>query len=144
VELADKTVRDAEIFLTVLPTYAGTKILLCSEKANEDLLSFYVGKYLDGRLDLLAQIESWMIHQTDHWFITPSHWHSLPEPRKTALLELIFSNRSSLSSECILSVLDQARKNAISEFRMSQEYIDDVDRAEARINKDKLKLAKIN
>lgn len=144
VELEDKTVHEVEIFLSVIPTHTGTKILLCSEKHSEDLLRFYVRKYLDGRLDLLEQIESWMIYQTDHWFITPSHWHSLPELPKASLLELILSNHSTLSSECRLSVLDQVRKNAIFEFKMSQEYINDIDGSEARIRKEKGKLAKIN
>ena len=36
---------------------------------------------------MLAFLEGWMIYGTDHWFVAPSFWNSLPPDRQKRILE---------------------------------------------------------
>ena len=57
-----------------------------------------------------------MLHATDHWFLRPSVWTTLPkERRKTILAELMFKNTNSLDWTP-LSIFDEARSRVLDEI----------------------------
>ncbi|MBI4826297.1 MAG: hypothetical protein HY807_07740 [Nitrospirae bacterium] len=131
---------EATLFLGVLPSPTGTQVIVATDLGNTKMLEYYVCKYLGSRLDLISAIESWMVYQTDHWFITPSEWKVLPVPRRDNLLRLMRDNHTTLGSECPFSILDSTREKMLNIFENSQEYIDNGERAKLLVKKEREKL----
>lgn len=121
-QLDDGTKVSANIFLCVLPGSNESEVILASQNSDSTLLQHYVGNFLNGRLDLLRAIESWMLNQTDHWFIKPSEWNKLPKNRQSEILNLIANDHTSLGHECSISVLDSTRLKIIQLFESSEEF----------------------
>jgi hypothetical protein len=139
-QLEDGTKVSANIFLCVLPGSNESEVILASKNSERTLLQHYAGNCLNGRLDLLRAIESWMLNQTDHWFITPSEWDKLPENRRSEILNLIANDHTSLGHECSISVLDSTRLKIIQQFESSEEFknsgkagIEEIDKEWARL-----------
>src|SRR5262249_33854985 len=121
-EVDDTNVVEAPMFLCVLPGLAESEIIIATNQSDRRLLNYYVGNHLNGRLALLTAIESWMVHQTDHWFITPSVWEALPKARQQAVLQLIATEHTSMGFECPISMFDAVRSRMLAEFEGSEEY----------------------
>ncbi|MBI5102396.1 MAG: hypothetical protein HZB33_11245 [Nitrospirae bacterium] len=120
---------EATLFLGVLPSPKGTEVIVATDHGNKKLLEYYVYNCLDSRFALLSAIESWMIYQTDHWFIKPSEWNILPMQKRETLLRLMRDDHTTLGHECPLSVFDSTRKKMLNIFETSQEYINNGERA---------------
>ena len=122
VQKEDGTKVSANIFLCILPGPTGSEVILATQNSDNSLLQQYVGSCLNGRLALLRAIESWMLNQTDHWFMTPSEWDNLPKNRQSEILHLIANDHTSLGHECSISVLDSARLKIIKLCENSEEF----------------------
>lgn len=136
----DGTKVSANIFLCILPGPTGSEIILATQNSDNSLLQQYVGSCLNGRLALLRAIESWMLNQTDHWFMTPSEWDKLPKNRQSELLHLMANDHTSLGYECSISLLDSARLKIIELCENSEEFrnsgkagVDEIEREWARL-----------
>ena len=115
-------------------------MILATQLSDKYLLDHYVRTNLNGRFDLLRAIESWMVNQTDHWFIKPSEWNILPKKRQSEILQLIMNDHSSLGFECSVSILDSARLEIIKQCETSEEFkaageagIKEIERERARL-----------
>ncbi len=63
-------------------------------------------------LDLIDIIESWMVRQTDHWFIRPSVWNSIPADRQVRLCLKCLPN-TCVGESYDLSIPDDLRRTAL-------------------------------
>jgi hypothetical protein len=95
---------------------------------------------MSGRFDVLAAIESWMVFQTDHWFISPSTWGALSEEKRQLLIGLIEKDHQTLGFECPFSIFDDVRSEMINEFENSEEFDSDAGRARETLSKEKGRL----
>src|SRR5262249_43785460 len=87
--------KHALCFISIIPEAYDTKILLGSMKEHDDALSAYMGG--NGSFALLEQLETWMCHGSDHWFMTPSKWAAIPAHRKEAICERILDTTHSIT-----------------------------------------------
>lgn len=98
-------------FLTILPEAGRTKIMIGADREHADAVEHHISD--DGSLAALAMIESWMIHGSDHWFITPSAWASIPHDRQRGICERILEPLS-LADRAPFSLLDGARMHIVA------------------------------
>ena len=54
-----------------------------------------------------------MCHGSDHWYMTPSAWHAIPEPRQKVILKRILNPEPSIGEPVDFSILDGPRKHII-------------------------------
>lgn len=111
----------ATLFLCVLPGPSGTDVFLAARSQDAHFLKAYVAHHMYSRLSILSAVESWMIYQTDHWFITPSVWTAIPEERRDVLLHLAFTDHSLLGHECPMSIFDELRHKMLADVGASDE-----------------------
>jgi len=98
-------------FITILPEAGRTKFMIGADRQHSDALDYSLRD--DGSLAVLAMLESWMVHGSDHWFITPSAWAAIPPDRQRAICERILEPLS-LADSAPFSVLDSARQQIIT------------------------------
>lgn len=107
---------DFLLIMNVVPINNETYILCATNKKNEKILNKYTEFYYQDHLSILNMVESFMIFGSDHWFIRPSKWHTLPEDRKGILLADILQSKESFIEMYPLSIFDEARKTFIDMF----------------------------
>jgi len=100
----------AHCILAILPEAGGTKMLLAAPNEHEAALDRHAADL--SSFAVIEMLESWMIQGTDHWFITPSAWNSIPEIRQRAIRERLIEPFS-LAEPVPFSVLDNARRHII-------------------------------
>jgi hypothetical protein len=81
----DKNQR-VQMILNIIPGDRRTVLLMFGRPQDEGYMRAYLAKW-PNTIELLNMIESWMIHGTDHWFVRPSIWASIPRHRQRAILE---------------------------------------------------------
>lgn len=115
-------------FITILPEDGRTKILIGADRRHADAVEQHVGD--DGSLAVLAMLESWMMHGSDHWFMTPSAWAAIPGDRQRAICGRILEPLS-LADRAPFSLLDGARQQIIShiESLLASDSLQHADRA---------------
>jgi hypothetical protein len=94
-------------------------------------------------LALLEMLESWMIHGSDHWFMTPSAWTAIPEARQRTICDRILEPLL-LADRAPFSVLDGPRRQIPSfvESQLAKSVFpaDEVEREKQTIAEEKAKL----
>src|SRR5439155_18743451 len=73
--------------LNVWPMPTKTTITLAVPKISDDAANLYINTYARKFLGLVTMIETWMINGTDHWFIRPSAWKTIPDARQQQILD---------------------------------------------------------
>lgn len=59
-------------------------------------------------------MESWIVNGSDHWFMRPSAWDSIPPARQRKILDLIMRDDDNIGSFLALSIFDDARRQIIT------------------------------
>ena len=115
-------------FITILPEAERTKIMIGADRQHADAVEHHISD--DGSLAVLAMLESWMIHGSDHWFMTPSAWASIPHDRQRAICERILEPLS-LADRAAFSLLDGARMHIVGHIEnlLSSDTLRPEDRA---------------
>jgi len=102
-----RVVKRALCLLAVIPEQQETKIIIAATEQHVNALTAYCSD--ESSTGLLAMIESWMCHGSDHWFMTPSGWFAIPEPRRKLILDQILDANPSIADPVNFSILDNAR-----------------------------------
>ncbi len=105
------TRKRALCILAVIPEEQETNIILGGAKEHMNALASYFN--VESSLSLLAMMESWLCHGSDHWFMTPSAWYAIPESRKKVILERILDPNPSITHPVEFSILDTARTRIV-------------------------------
>ncbi len=101
------TRKRALCILAIIPEEQKTHIILGSSKEHMKVLESYFND--ESSPSVLAKMESWLCHGSDHWFMTPSAWYAIPESRKKVILEQILDPNPSIAHPVEFSILDSAR-----------------------------------
>lgn len=100
---------DVTTFLQVFPSEKGTKMALLAPAEGEKYLGTYVGNFLHDRFGALEMVESWMLHGTDHWFLRPSVWTSIPEERRVRIEAAFRDVTHSIGERATETIFDNVR-----------------------------------
>ncbi len=104
------------LIMNIVPTNKETYIVCATNKKNKKIFDEYIKFHYQHHLSILNMVESFMIFGSDHWFIRPSKWHTLPDDRKEILLADILQSKESFLEMYPLSIFDEARKTFIDIF----------------------------
>lgn len=110
-ETAAGPVQRALCMLAILPEKGCTKLLLAAAKEHERAIGLHASDH--GSFAVIEMLESWMIHGTDHWFITPSAWNRIPKSRQQAIRERLIEPLS-LAERAPFSILDDVRRHILA------------------------------
>ena len=73
-------------------------------------------------------MESWLVNGSDHWFMRPSAWASLPASRQQTMLDQILSDDDNIGSFLNYSILDDARRQMIGWVKEGMDQAEPKDR----------------
>ena len=78
-----------EVHLVVhaIPGTDGTDVMVAFRRAQQDCIGVLLQSDRPTVARMIALVEGWMIYGTDHWFITPSGWNSLPQHLRERILK---------------------------------------------------------
>ncbi len=100
--------------VNVLPYKNSTFIVMHGRNEDENAIMSYLAHYNDS-MSLLNMIEVWMVYGTDHWFLKPSVWATIPDERRKKILSTIDSDDDEL--EFPHSIFDDIRTKLIRSAR---------------------------
>jgi hypothetical protein len=128
-------------FLAILPEQGRTKILLGAAAEHGEAIKLHFAD--TSSPSILEKLESWMLHGSDHWFITPSAWEAIPIVRQRAICNRILELRS-LADGVPFSILDDARNQVVrfieADLITKAASPDQIDNVEAVLAREKAKL----
>lgn len=132
---------DTEIVFGVIPSDAGTIIIMVSPRQGTKALNYYYDRCLVSRKPwgVLDQIEAWMLYHTDHWFIRPSAWSALPVERREAICAFMQEDLL-VGSPSPISIFDDIRKQLIEGAEKLPEYQRDLD-LQGKVRTERAKMA---
>ncbi len=78
--------RNVLTVLQVLPFSDKTFVVMLVPVKHQTYLAWYINKFWANDFDVINNIESWMIHGTDHWFIKPSVWNKIKPEKQQRML----------------------------------------------------------
>ncbi len=126
--------------LGILPQEETTLMFIGAARRHCEAISMYVGAMQSG-FGVLNAMERWMVYGSDHWFITPSVWDSIPAARRSTILKAIEGDDHDVGSIVPFSILDNARIRLISYIRDHITETDDSNAALRQLTLEEEKLA---
>jgi len=107
---------DVVIWPQVWPKDGSTDLLIMCTDRDDRHLDEYVKLFTTSPLGVIAMVESWMVHGTDHWFLRPSTWTQLPPARRSQILNDILDETRNAGSEYQHSIFDSIRQQVVAQL----------------------------
>ena len=76
-------------------------------------------------LQLINKVESWMIFNSDHWFINPTVWKKINKSDQEEILDSLFSNKQSEYGEFHKTIFNDIKLKAIKLIETKSNEIPD-------------------
>ena len=111
------TTMHALCILAIIPEDQETKIILGAAKEHTNALASYCSD--ETSPNFLATMESWLCHGSDHWFMTPTEWHAIPETRQKVILARILAPDLTIAHPVDFSILDGPRMHIVKLIEQS-------------------------
>lgn len=109
-------ISNVRALLLVLPQGSETIVSISVLQSDRDHLERYLRKFA-GSLGLLCMIESWMIHGTDHWFISPSIWKSIDPTERRNILDDILDESRDIGCYYQHTIFNDLKRRTIRELQ---------------------------
>lgn len=107
--------------LNVIPSPRKTMIVATCLACHKCYLNVYMQSMLDRMNGPLILVETWMVRGTDHWFLTPSEWENIPEPRRRRILADVMDESVCIGEPYPASVLDSVRTRTLKSREAKEE-----------------------
>jgi hypothetical protein len=99
--------------LGILPQAGSTVAFIGAARKHAVIVEAY-RESMEHGFNGLNAMESWLTNGSDHWFIRPSAWESIPSHRQEKVFELLRSEEDNIGTMLDFSILDDARRTIIS------------------------------
>jgi hypothetical protein len=109
-------VRVAPCAIGVVPQTDGSVIFIATLNNHRQFMSSWA-KRLQFGPSMLELVEGWMVHGTDHWFLTPAVWESLDGDRKGRILAELQSLEGVPSADPAEPIFDDLRREFVDALR---------------------------
>ncbi|MDI1444861.1 hypothetical protein [Polyangium sp. 6x1] len=116
---ADTVVHNVRVVVTVIPTPPNTFVAIAAPKAYGHMLDAYAAIRFSNPLMIIAAIESWMLHGTDHWFLGPDTWSSITPTAQQALLDDILDDTHNIGALYNKTVFNALKRDILAKIRSS-------------------------
>ena len=111
----DSNEHNTPAVINVLPLTKGTEIFICVPQDRKPELQSYIYHRIGNLPDesaILRMVEAWMLHGSDHWFLSPKAWAALSNSQRSAVLAAIENLSFNIGADPQVSILDLVRKDA--------------------------------
>lgn len=108
-----KKKKEAFCPLGILPQSGAAIAYFATTKKHSGIAEMYFAQMSRG-FGALNAMESWIVNGSDHWFIRPSAWDSIPASRQRKILEQIRRDDDNMGSFLSFSIFDDARRQIIA------------------------------
>lgn len=126
------------VIMSVLPSANNSTIICAALKEHEIVLDSYFKFYSQNNCTVLSMIESFMIHGSDHWFITPSIWNNLSKEKQGIILTDLLHTQRTFLDQFPLSIFDDIRASFVVQLE-NQNSLCYSDNISTLINQEKKK-----
>lgn len=109
--------KNAFVLLNVMPQKTSTDIIYVGLEQDKKITNNYFEYSLSNPISILNTIESFMVNGTDHWYINPDYWNTIPETKQEKILFDILYTDDSFLDEYPISIFDDIRMDLISIFK---------------------------
>lgn len=116
---SDGVNHNVRVVVVVIPTPPVTFVAIATPKAHGAMLDAYVASRFANPLTLLAAIECWMLHGTDHWFLSPDAWAVIRPPAQQAILNDILDDTNSIGAFYSRTIFNKLKRELLSNARAS-------------------------
>jgi len=129
--------------LGILPQSGAAIAYFATSKKHSGIAETYFAMMNRG-FGALNAMESWIVNGSDHWFIRPSAWDSIPASRQKRILEQIMRDDDNIGSLLSFSIFDDARRQIITWINEGFDRVDTKTRRKLSkmIEKESAKLTK--
>jgi hypothetical protein len=108
-----KKKKEAFCPLGILPQPGAAIAYFTTSKKHSGIAEMYFAQMSRG-FGALNAMESWIVNGSDHWFMRPSAWDSIPALRQRKILAQIGRDDDNLGSFLSFSIFDDARRQIIA------------------------------
>jgi hypothetical protein len=126
--------------LGILPQ-AGTTVAFIGAARKHSVVVEKYRSDMELGFGALNAMESWLTNGSDHWFIRPSAWESIPPARQAKVLDLLLSEEDNIGSLLDFSILDDIRRNIVSYIKDHLAEAEDQETALKMVGQETAKLA---
>lgn len=109
-------IRVAPCAIGVVPQTDGSVIFIATLNNHRQFMNGWA-KRLQSGLPMLDLVEGWMVHGSDHWFITPSVWETLGDKRKERILAELQSLEGVPTADPAEPIFDDLRRKFVDALR---------------------------
>jgi hypothetical protein len=117
VSTESKKQRRIELILNVLPFEGNTLISIFSLKSDETNVMAYLGYYLSQDFGVINMIESWMVHGSDHWFLSPSVWEKITKKNQIRIADEITDLRFNVGNPFSMTIFNQLKRDNLDQIK---------------------------
>jgi hypothetical protein len=111
-------VRNVRALLLVLPQGDETIVSISVLPGDRECLALYLSNF-EGSLGHLCMVESWMMHGTDHWFISPSVWAAIRQDKRRLILDDILDVSGNIGCYYQHTIFNELKRRIIIDSIMS-------------------------
>jgi hypothetical protein len=109
--------------LGILPQPGATIAYIATPWKHSAVSDDYFARMAVG-FGALNAMESWIVNGSDHWFIRPSAWDSIPATRQKKILDQIARDDDNIGSFLSFSIFDDARRKIIAWINEGLDQVD--------------------
>ncbi|RFB53686.1 hypothetical protein [Bacillus thuringiensis] len=113
--------RNVISILNIVPFESSTILIFAGNINDKLILEEYLKFVSQNPFTILGCIESFMMHGTDHWFISPELWDKFDAKKKKFILNYFFATEKSFMHSLEFSIFDEIRRGFLEKFSVSEE-----------------------
>ena len=130
----DKT-DDVRAVLNVIPGAGHTFVAVAVLKRHRDALELFKGLFLGDAPSLIAAVETWMIHGTDHWFVDPSVWARIVPSKAREILDDILDDAWNIGTRYEKTIFNELKRGILQRLAEKTHRPDETKRVVAEENR---------
>jgi hypothetical protein len=119
-----KKKKEALCPLGILPQSDTTIAYFATAWKHSGIADMYFAKMGAAGFGAVNAMESWIVNGSDHWFIRPSAWDSIPVTRQRKILDQIMRDDDNIGSSLTFSIFDDARREIIAWINEGLDQVD--------------------
>nr|WP_298924643.1 hypothetical protein [uncultured Allomuricauda sp.] len=105
-------IKEVEVIFNVIPLKDKTYIFISTLKKHITYLNAYMSQFINP-LEFVSMVECWMIHGSDHWFLSPSVWNKIDKKKQTEIIDRIMDINYNIGIEFNMTIFNDLKSESI-------------------------------
>ncbi len=105
-------IKEVEVIFNVIPLKNKTYVFISTLKKYTTHLNAYMSQFINP-LEFISMVECWMVHGSDHWFLSPSIWAKIDKKKQKEILERIMDINYNIGNEFNMTIFNDLKSESI-------------------------------